>query len=108
MPLKPLLYLFVLILIALPVQAVQMSSDINWDDTEQNVFVNIYPAATTIDAGEDVFVVLEQVIRPHWHTYWQNPGDSGEVMKANWGFPKVLPPLTFHGRPQLNCRLIPC
>lgn len=88
MRLKYLLYLFAFMMISLSVQASETNSDINWDNTEQNVFVNVYPAKNSIEPGESVPLILEQVIRPHWHTYWQNPGDSGEVMKANWTLPE--------------------
>ncbi|WP_440905332.1 protein-disulfide reductase DsbD family protein [Catenovulum sp. SX2] len=26
----------------------------------------------------------------HWHTYWQNPGDSGEAPKMDWNLPEGL------------------
>ncbi len=33
----------------------------------------------------DLLLVLE--IRPHWHTYWSNPGDSGEAPRIQWDLP---------------------
>lgn len=27
---------------------------------------------------------------PHWHTYWQNPGDSGEAPALNWQLPQSM------------------
>ncbi len=37
--------------------------------------------------GQDVLVGLVQTIIPNWHTYWINPGDSGEEMKVQWTLP---------------------
>ncbi|MFZ0791066.1 MAG: thioredoxin family protein [Chromatiaceae bacterium] len=33
----------------------------------------------------ELLLVLE--IRPHWHTYWRNPGDSGEPPRIDWILP---------------------
>lgn len=37
--------------------------------------------------GETVKLAVEQLIMAGWHTYWINPGDSGEPMKIQWGLP---------------------
>ena len=36
----------------------------------------------------ELLLVLE--IRPHWHTYWRNPGDSGEPPRIDWILPAGL------------------
>jgi thiol:disulfide interchange protein/DsbC/DsbD-like thiol-disulfide interchange protein len=38
--------------------------------------------------GEKLTVALRQSITPGWHTYWQNPGDSGEPTTINWTLPE--------------------
>ena len=60
---------------------------IDWDKTEQNVFIKVYSSERTIKPGEKIPLIIEQIIRPHWHTYWKNPGDSGEPMHADWALP---------------------
>lgn len=35
--------------------------------------------------GAALLLVLD--IRPGWHTYWQNPGDSGEPPRIDWTLP---------------------
>src|SRR5260370_19090765 len=40
-----------------------------------------------VKAGEPFWVALRQTIRPHWHTYWKNPGDSGLPTEINWTLP---------------------
>jgi thiol:disulfide interchange protein len=37
--------------------------------------------------GSTVYVALRQKIAPGWHTYWRNPGDSGEATKIVWTLP---------------------
>lgn len=37
--------------------------------------------------GQKVWAALTQKIRPHWHTYWINPGDSGIPTEINWTLP---------------------
>ncbi|MBS0385330.1 MAG: thioredoxin family protein [Proteobacteria bacterium] len=38
--------------------------------------------------GERFTIVLRQRIRDGWHTYWRNPGDSGEPTKITWRLPR--------------------
>lgn len=37
--------------------------------------------------GGEVWVALEEVIRPGWHTYWINPGDAGNPTTIDWTLP---------------------
>lgn len=37
--------------------------------------------------GQTVRVALVQKIQKGWHTYWRNPGDSGEPTKITWTLP---------------------
>ena len=37
--------------------------------------------------GGVVHVALRQVIEPSWHTYWRNPGDSGQATTLAWTLP---------------------
>ncbi len=39
-------------------------------------------------AGGTVTLGLHQRIAPGWHTYWRNPGDSGEPTKIAWTLPQ--------------------
>jgi len=40
-----------------------------------------------IRPGQSFTVALQQTIIPGWHTYWQNPGDSGEPTHIDWHLP---------------------
>ena len=37
--------------------------------------------------GGTLTVALRLKIIPHWHTYWRNPGDSGEPTALEWRLP---------------------
>lgn len=38
--------------------------------------------------GETFSMALRQDITPGWHTYWRNPGDSGEQTRLVWQLPE--------------------
>jgi thiol:disulfide interchange protein DsbD len=44
-------------------------------------------AAQGVAPGQTIHVALRQKIQDGWHTYWRNPGDSGEPTKVAWTLP---------------------
>lgn len=42
---------------------------------------------TTARPGDTVLAGLRLVMDSGWHTYWQNPGDSGEATTVRWDLP---------------------
>lgn len=54
--------------------------------TEQ-VQVRLIPERSQAHPGATVLIGFEQKIIPHWHTYWQNPGDSGMATSIVWQLP---------------------
>lgn len=42
---------------------------------------------TAVVPGEPLTVALRLAIIPGWHTYWRNPGDSGEPTRLDWRLP---------------------
>ncbi|WP_421792590.1 protein-disulfide reductase DsbD family protein [Hyphobacterium sp.] len=42
----------------------------------------------TVTAGQTFYVGLAMEIEPGWHTYWRNPGDSGEPTQIDWTLPE--------------------
>lgn len=43
---------------------------------------------SAIRPGEPFTVGIRLVMRPHWHIYWRNPGDSGLAPEIAWTLPK--------------------
>ncbi|MBU1555444.1 MAG: thioredoxin family protein [Gammaproteobacteria bacterium] len=65
-----------------------------------------------VKAGQSLRLALHFVPDEHWHTYWQNPGDSGLPTRLSWQLPEgvtaaaiqwptpqafVIPPLVNYG-----------
>src|SRR6185369_1520698 len=42
----------------------------------------------SIQPGQPFWVALRLKMEDHWHTYWQNPGDSGLATKIIWNLPE--------------------
>src|SRR6202034_4465387 len=52
-----------------------------------NVKARLVSEMSTIAPGQSFWVALEFDIRDGWHTYWRNPGDSGQATKLTWQLP---------------------
>ncbi len=82
---KPLLALLTLAFIGIASTAAMAQN--GEDETENNVTFRILAEKTTIEPGEEIWIGVEQSIRPEWHTYWKNPGDSGSSPRHDWTLP---------------------
>ncbi|MGH7418903.1 MAG: protein-disulfide reductase DsbD domain-containing protein, partial [Candidatus Rokuibacteriota bacterium] len=51
------------------------------------VSVALISESAAIEPGGTLWVGLRQRIAPGWHTYWLNPGDSGESPTIEWALP---------------------
>ena len=52
-----------------------------------NVKARLVSEVAAVGPGQTFWVALELDIRDGWHTYWRNPGDSGEPTKLVWQLP---------------------
>jgi thiol:disulfide interchange protein DsbD len=71
--LKNLIYLLLLLLTAETVA-----------QPAPHVRVSMIAEVSSIAPGESFDVLLHQDIDPGWHTYWHNPGDSGDPPDVRW------------------------
>jgi len=55
--------------------------------SSQNVEITLISERAAVQAGDVFHVAIRQKIAPDWHTYWRNPGDSGEPTYLNWTLP---------------------
>jgi thiol:disulfide interchange protein len=53
----------------------------------ENVKARLVSEVSSVGPGQTFWVALEFDIRDGWHTYWRNPGDSGEPTKLTWQLP---------------------
>jgi thiol:disulfide interchange protein len=56
--------------------------------TSPRVTATLLSARDAVAPGERFHVALVQRIAPGWHTYWRNPGDSGEPTRIDWALPE--------------------
>jgi thiol:disulfide interchange protein DsbD len=52
--------------------------------TSPRVTATLLSSRDAVAPGERFQVALVQKIAPGWHTYWANPGDSGEPTRITW------------------------
>ncbi|TAJ26435.1 MAG: thiol:disulfide interchange protein [Reyranella sp.] len=52
-----------------------------------NVRAELVADVAAVKPGEPFWVGLRQTIRPKWHTYWKNPGESGLPTEISWTLP---------------------
>ncbi len=56
--------------------------------SQTRVFIRAFPDRDAAIPGTTIRLAIEQLIVPGWHTYWINPGDSGEPMRIKWDLPQ--------------------
>ena len=49
--------------------------------------VEIVVPQKTVHPGETLDVAVKMTMKPGWHIYWKNPGDSGQAPRFNWTTP---------------------
>lgn len=52
------------------------------------VTATLLSSRDAVAPGERFQVALVQKMAPGWHTYWRNPGDSGEPTRIEWTLPQ--------------------
>lgn len=50
----------------------------------EHVQARLVSSQAAVAPGQRFTVALQQDIKPHWHTYWLNPGDSGQATSIDW------------------------
>lgn len=80
----------VLILLALslwPAQAMGQTGAEGAQRTDR-IEAELVPMSAWAAPGSTAVVAVKQTIRPDWHTYWRNPGDSGGATTLTWTLPR--------------------
>ncbi|KAK6028336.1 PEP-CTERM exosortase interaction domain protein [Ostertagia ostertagi] len=75
-PLRPLF----LALLAAPLLALAAPPEA----ATEHVKARLVSGHAAVAPGQKFTVALEQNIKSHWHTYWLNPGDSGQATTIDW------------------------
>jgi thiol:disulfide interchange protein DsbD len=56
-------------------------------DTAHLVKTELLVEPAAIKPGKPFFAGIRLRMKEHWHTYWRNPGDSGEPTQVTWRLP---------------------
>ncbi|MCO4089651.1 MAG: protein-disulfide reductase [Limnohabitans sp.] len=67
-----------------------LSSPAHVVNTEQVQAELLVHAPQGVQAGQTFWLGLQIEHQPQWHTYWQNPGDSGLPTRLQWQLPAGL------------------
>ncbi|MFP4270129.1 MAG: protein-disulfide reductase DsbD family protein, partial [Alphaproteobacteria bacterium] len=78
------------LLILLAVLVPQLASEVAGAESVRTdrVTARLVAEAAQVAPGETVWVGLHLDIVDGWHTYWRNPGDSGEATSLDWSLPE--------------------
>lgn len=80
-------FLFLLSLLVFSVSSHSAAAQNGYPE-ENLVKIRLLAEQNTIMPGEEIWIGIEKSIAPHWHTYWENPGDSGVPLRAKWALPE--------------------
>lgn len=61
-----------------------------------NVAASLIAEVEHVRPGDRAWVALRFDIRDGWHTYWRNPGDSGEATTIDWILPEGVTASEIH------------
>ena len=53
----------------------------------RHVAIDILAEKQAVAPGSEIWIALRERIEPGWHTYWTNPGVSGEPTTLTWRLP---------------------
>src|ERR1044072_7760419 len=69
-----------------------------------NVRAELLSDVSAVKPGEPFWVGLRQTMRPKWHTYWKNPGESGLPTEIAWTLPAgvMADPIVWPGPRQID------
>ena len=54
----------------------------------ERIEAELVPMSAWAAPGSTAVVAVKQTIKPGWHTYWRNPGDSGGATTLTWTTPQ--------------------
>ncbi|MCU0881048.1 MAG: thioredoxin family protein [Hyphomonadaceae bacterium] len=65
----------------------QASAVIGPKAQSENVTLTLLGSVAAAAPGQTISLGIRQEIAPGWHTYWRNPGDSGDATRVIWTLP---------------------
>ena len=59
----------------------------SWPQKNDYVTLQLISSHNSVASSSELYVALQTELEAHWHTYWRNPGDSGEPVEISWELP---------------------
>ena len=63
---------------------------------QSKVHAALVAESDALAPGRSATIAVTLKHEPHWHTYWINPGDSGQATKLKWTLPEGVTVRTTH------------
>ena len=84
------LVIITLLLLSSFVVAQPQQEELRVSDTAETpqVKARLIASVDAVVPGSEIYIGVNQQIIPHWHTYWINPGDSGNATTIEWSLPE--------------------
>ena len=54
------------------------------------VTASLVSSHDSVAPGQEFYIALRTELDDKWHTYWRNPGDSGEPVQIDWELPETV------------------
>jgi thiol:disulfide interchange protein len=67
--------------------AISFAAQAQEEAATEHVTARLIAETNTVYPGAELYLGVQQIIIPHWHTYWSNPGDSGNATTIDWQLP---------------------
>ena len=84
-----LVRLLILLVLGLwPVAALAQTPATPGPQRTERIEAELVPMSAWAAPGSTAVVAVRQAIKPDWHTYWRNPGDSGGATTLTWTLPQ--------------------
>jgi thiol:disulfide interchange protein DsbD len=81
-------FLTFLLIFCLVGQSRSVAQESTLDDPSPHSQALLISETESIRPGEPFTVGLHLTLDPEWHSYWKNPGDSGEATSITWRLPE--------------------
>ncbi len=72
------------------------TDDFDYDAVKPLVDITLHSSVKAVKPGQQFSLLIEQNIEEGWHTYWKNPGDSGEPTHVDWQLPQGFKASSIH------------
>jgi thiol:disulfide interchange protein DsbD len=66
---------------------VSLKFDAAQSPADEHVKLELVSEQNALVSGEELFLGIQFDLKEGWHTYWMNPGDSGEAPRIEWQLP---------------------